>query len=81
MTLVFFGFEDGELQDVEGPLRMPAIEDPIDADQDEVARELAKYDFLAIPVIDHAGHLVGIVTHDANLLVVYPGRERVQPKS
>ena len=34
----------------------------IDADQDEVARELAKYDFLAIPVVDHDDRLVGICT-------------------
>src|SRR5262249_29104559 len=33
----------------------------IDADQDEAARELAKYDFLAIPVVDHENRLVGIV--------------------
>src|SRR5438094_939571 len=36
---------------------------PIDADQDEAAKQLAKYDFLAIPVVDHEGRLVGIVTH------------------
>src|SRR5438552_10581290 len=33
---------------------------PIDADQAEVARELAKYDFLAIPVVDHDDRRVGI---------------------
>src|SRR5438552_18275808 len=27
---------------------------PIDADRDEVARQLAKYDFLAIPALDRA---------------------------
>jgi magnesium transporter len=43
---------------------------PIDADQDFVARELAKYDFLAIPVVDHEGRLVGIVTHDDVIDVV-----------
>src|SRR3954469_921932 len=42
----------------------------IDADQDEAARQLAKYDFLAIPVVDHDGRLVGIVTHDDVLDVV-----------
>src|SRR5262249_11746595 len=43
---------------------------PIDADQDEAARQLAKYDFLAIPVVDHEGRLVGIVTHDDMIDVV-----------
>ncbi len=36
----------------------------VDQDQEEVAREMAKYDFLAIPVVDADRHLVGIVTHD-----------------
>ena len=33
-------------------------------DQEEVARMLAKYNFLALPVIDTDGHMVGIVTFD-----------------
>jgi magnesium transporter len=36
----------------------------VDMDQEDVARTLAKYDFLAIPVVDHDNRLVGIVTHD-----------------
>lgn len=44
------------------------VDDPVavrvDEDQEEVARKLAKYDFLAIPVVDANDHLVGIVTHD-----------------
>jgi magnesium transporter len=35
-----------------------------DQDQEEAARELAKYDFLALPVVDDQHHLIGIVTHD-----------------
>jgi magnesium transporter len=35
-----------------------------DEDQEEAARELAKYDFLALPVVDDQHHLIGIVTHD-----------------
>lgn len=42
--------------------------DPIRAytyqDQQEVARSIKKYDFLAIPVVDHSERLVGIVTVD-----------------
>lgn len=33
-------------------------------DQEEVAKLIARYDLLALPVINSEGHLVGIVTHD-----------------
>ena len=33
-------------------------------DQEEVAQMLAKYNFLALPVVDTDGHMVGIVTFD-----------------
>ncbi|MGC4002398.1 MAG: magnesium transporter [Pirellulales bacterium] len=33
-------------------------------DQEEVAKKMARYDMLAIPVVDDNGRLVGIVTHD-----------------
>ncbi len=36
----------------------------VDQDREEAARELARYDFLAIPVVDDQHHLVGIITHD-----------------
>jgi magnesium transporter len=36
----------------------------VDADQEEAAQMVAKYDFLAIPVVDRAGRLAGIITHD-----------------
>ena len=35
-----------------------------DQDQEVAARELAKYDFLALPVVDDRHRLVGIITHD-----------------
>ncbi len=35
-----------------------------DMDQEEVARIVAKYDILAVPVLDESGRLVGIVTVD-----------------
>ena len=35
-----------------------------DQDQEEAARTLAKYDFLALPVVDQQHRLVGIITHD-----------------
>ncbi|CAM4128470.1 magnesium transporter [Acinetobacter pragensis] len=36
----------------------------VDTDQDEVAKTIARYDLLALPVIDHQGVMVGIVTYD-----------------
>jgi magnesium transporter len=39
-------------------------------DQEVVAQELARYDFLAIPVVDDQNQLVGIVTHDDILDVI-----------
>ena len=36
----------------------------VDQDREEAAREMAKYDFLAIPVVDDQNRLVGIITHD-----------------
>ena len=33
-------------------------------DREEVARLISKYDLLAIPVVDDAGHVIGIVTVD-----------------
>lgn len=39
-------------------------------DQEEVARKVAKYDLLAIPVIDQDRRMVGIVTHDDVIDVV-----------
>lgn len=36
----------------------------VDTDQEEVARLISKYDFLAMPVLDRSGALAGIVTVD-----------------
>src|SRR4029077_12145564 len=36
----------------------------VDEDQEIVARKIARYDFIAMPVVDAEGRLVGIVTHD-----------------
>lgn len=35
-----------------------------DQDQEDVARHLAKFDFLAMPVVDDQNRIIGIVTHD-----------------
>jgi magnesium transporter len=36
----------------------------VDADQQEVARIISKYDFMALPVLDKRGYLAGIITVD-----------------
>ena len=45
-------------------MRRDVISVRVDDDQEIVAQELARYDFLAIPVVDNQNRLVGIVTHD-----------------
>jgi magnesium transporter len=42
----------------------------VDEDQEVVANKIARYDFIAMPVVDDQGRLVGIVTHDDVLDVV-----------
>lgn len=37
---------------------------PIDMDQEQVAKRIARYDFLALPVIDKKGKMKGIITVD-----------------
>ncbi len=36
----------------------------VDEDQEAVANKIARYDFIAMPVVDDQGRLVGIITHD-----------------
>jgi len=42
----------------------------VDADQEAVARTFERYDFLAMPVVDVEGRLLGIITHDDVLDVI-----------
>lgn len=42
-----------------------------DTDQEEVARIIAKYDLLGVPVVDHDNHLVGLVTVDDVIDVIH----------
>lgn len=44
-----------------------------DAEQSEAARLIAHYDLLAVPVLNEAGQMVGIVTHDDALDVAQEG--------
>jgi len=43
---------------------------PVDMDQEEVARIIAKYDFIAVPVVDKENRIVGIITVDDIIDVV-----------
>jgi magnesium transporter len=43
---------------------------PVTEDQEEAARRIARYDVLALPVVDAEGRLVGIITHDDALDVM-----------
>jgi magnesium transporter len=45
-------------------MQLRVVSLPVETDQEEVARTVAKYDFLALPIVDAEGRLVGIVTHD-----------------
>jgi magnesium transporter len=50
-----------------------------DDDVEKVAHEIARFDLLAIPVVDEQGRLVGIVTHDDVIdVVVQEATEDVQ---
>jgi magnesium transporter len=42
----------------------------VDEDQESVAAKIARYDLLALPVIDADGRIVGIVTHDDAIDVI-----------
>lgn len=42
----------------------------VDEDREDVVQELARYNFIAMPVVDNDDRLVGIVTHDDALDVV-----------
>jgi magnesium transporter len=58
--------------------RRPIVTTPL-ADQEEVARLISKYDLLAVPVVDRAGHVLGIVTVDDVIdAILEEGTEDVQ---
>ena len=57
-------------QKIEDFMSVDPISVRVDMDQEEVAKMVAKYDFLALPVIDPDKRLVGIITHDDAMDVV-----------
>jgi len=48
----------------------------VDADHDEVASVVARYNLLAVPVVDPAGRLIGIVTVDDAIDTILPASWR-----
>ncbi|QDT14089.1 magnesium transporter [Alienimonas californiensis] len=51
-------------------MRRDVISARVDDDQEKVAAQVMRYDLLALPVVDEANRLVGIVTHDDAMDVV-----------
>lgn len=51
-------------------MQREVISVPVDADQEDIAQTMARYDFLALPVVDAENRIVGIVTHDDVIDVV-----------
>ncbi|MBV8311947.1 MAG: magnesium transporter [Planctomycetaceae bacterium] len=49
---------------IEDIMQRDVIFGHLDEDQETVARQIDKYDLLALPIIDSTGRLVGIITHD-----------------
>jgi Mg2+ transporter MgtE len=66
--------------DLESPVATIAVDDvvhvPLTAPKDEVATTIARYDFLAVPVVDDAGKMQGIVTVDDVIDVLLPDKLR-----
>ena len=65
--------------DPQTPLKSLATSEPLTAspedDQEDVAENIAKYNLLAMPVVDEEGHLLGIVTVDGALEVLQEEHE------
>lgn len=56
---------------IQNIMRKKVISVNVNEDQEDVARMVAKYDFLAVPVIDDRQHLIGIITVDDVIDVIH----------
>lgn len=65
---------------LDAPVDAIAVDDvvhvPLDARKEEVATTIARYDFLAVPVVDEDGRMHGIVTVDDVVDVLLPDKLR-----
>ena len=57
-------------QTIESIMRTDIFTVSVQADQEELAEAVSRYDFVAIPVVDDENHLVGVVTVDDVLDIV-----------
>lgn len=55
------GHPDVKIEDM---MERDVVSVEAEEDQEEVLHKVARYDLLAIPVVDHEHHMLGIVTHD-----------------
>ncbi len=55
---------------IEDIMNRDTIYSRVDDDQEEAARKIQKYDFIALPIIDRNDRLVGIITHDDALDII-----------
>ena len=64
----------------ETPVKDVMVDDvvtvPLDASREEVATTIARYDFIAVPVVDGLGRMQGIVTVDDAIDVLLPEKLR-----
>jgi magnesium transporter len=64
---------DAKIQDI---ARDDVVTLKLEASRDEVATTIARYDFVAVPVVDDEGHMRGIVTVDDVIDVLLPDKLR-----
>ncbi len=54
----------GQDETLDGVMNKQIVAVNVDTDQEEVAQLVARYNYLALPVVDHGNKLVGIITVD-----------------
>ena len=65
---------------IEDVMQRDVILARVDEDQESVARQIDKYDLLAIPVVDSSDMLMGIITHDDAMDILRAGADRRHPR-
>ena len=60
--------------------RRPPLAVHVGDSREDVARLISKYDLLAVPVVDEAGHVLGIVTVDDVIDAIIAESDRGRPE-